>query len=503
MSSGGIILSWDEAKDKKVKSSDDKDLGKVQNVTRDYIEIKEGLISKKTYFIPKYYVQGYDGDSIWISLRKEDAKQRFERESSPRDMSEFETPDYVQRIESVKKQYPDFDNAIPRYTPIPGTPSTSTIVPTPPSTKMVSVSWEKLLGKKVKSKDNSDVGKVEEVAPHYVQVKEGLISKKSYFIPKYYIEYFDGDKLQTSLSKDEIKSKWERDSPPSESEIQTKEYQEQKKKVDEQQPQFLHGVPFMAPEPGVSTRSDITGEEVNIEWAEVIHKHVRAADNIDVGDVERVGNEFIVVRQGVAKIHHYYIPKACISNYDGSSLYLNIPSDFVRAKFERDTEPTSEEIQTLVREAGAKAEEQKRIDASNKKEKGNLKDASAGKGEEDPLTSYREKEPMTPAKIKEHEPTAVKRVMTEKIVEPGQTGTNPEEAAEIAKKKGMAKGTAGAAETGSEFEQGANAAGTMSSKSDESTPNVSAQFSCGFCNKTYKSREELKQHTTQEHSKND
>jgi hypothetical protein len=184
-------------------------------------------------------------------------------------------------------------------------------------------------------------------------------------------------------------------------------------------------------------------------------------------------------------------------------LYLNVPSDFVRAKFERDTEPTSEEIQTLVREAGAKAEEQKRIDASNKKEKGNLKDASAGKGEEDPLTSYREKEPMTPAKIKEHEPTAVKREMTEKIVEPGQTGTNPEEAAEIAKKKGMAKGTAGAAETGSEFEQGANAAGTMSSKSDESTPNVSAQFSCGFCNKTYKSREELKQHTTQEHSKND
>jgi hypothetical protein len=77
-----------------------------------------------------------------------------------------------------------------------------------------------------------------------------------------------------------------------------------------------------------------------------------------------------------------------------------------------------------------------------------------------------------------------------------------EEAAEIARKKGMAKGTAGAAGTGSEYEQGANATGTMSSKSDESTPGVSAQFSCGFCNKTYKTREELKQHTTQEHSKN-
>ena len=75
--------------------------------------------------------------------------------------------------------------------------------------------------------------------------------------------------------------------------------------------------------------------------------------------------------------------------------------------------------------------------------------------EDDPLTSYRENEPMTPAKIKEHEPTAVKREMTEKIVEPGQQGSsNPEQAKEIARRSGMAKGTAGAAETGSEYEQG-------------------------------------------------
>jgi hypothetical protein len=75
-----------------------------------------------------------------------------------------------------------------------------------------------------------------------------------------------------------------------------------------------------------------------------------------------------------------------------------------------------------------------------------------GGQKDDPLTSYEDKEPMTPAKIKEHEPTAVKREMTEKIAEPGQTGTNSEEAAEIARKKGMAKGTAGAGETGSEHE---------------------------------------------------
>lgn len=44
--------------------------------------------------------------------------------------------------------------------------------------------------------------------------------------------------------------------------------------------------------------------------------------------------------------------------------------------------------------------------------------------------------------------------MTERITESGQTGTNPEEAREIAKSKGMAKGTGGAAETGDQYEHG-------------------------------------------------
>jgi hypothetical protein len=77
------------------------------------------------------------------------------------------------------------------------------------------------------------------------------------------------------------------------------------------------------------------------------------------------------------------------------------------------------------------------------------------KRKDDPLKEYREKEPMTPAKIKEHEPTAVKREMEENITESGQTGTSPEKASEIARSKGMAKGTAGAAETGDQYEQGA------------------------------------------------
>jgi hypothetical protein len=74
---------------------------------------------------------------------------------------------------------------------------------------------------------------------------------------------------------------------------------------------------------------------------------------------------------------------------------------------------------------------------------------------DDPLTEYREKEPMTPAKIKEHEPTAVRRDPSElNIVEPGKQKRTSQDAAEKARRSGMTKGTAGAADTGSEYEQG-------------------------------------------------
>src|SRR5919201_5496649 len=108
------IISWDNAIDKKVKSSDNKDLGKIQSITKEYIQTKEGALSKNYYFIPKYYIQGYDGDSIWVSLTKDEIKVNFEKQKAP-DTSEFQSPEYDRRRANVIKQYPDFESKIPRY----------------------------------------------------------------------------------------------------------------------------------------------------------------------------------------------------------------------------------------------------------------------------------------------------------------------------------------------------------------------------------------------------
>ena len=69
----------------------------------------------------------------------------------------------------------------------------------------------------------------------------------------------------------------------------------------------------------------------------------------------------------------------------------------------------------------------------------------------DSTREYGSKEPMSPEKIMEHEPTAVKREMTEKITDGGETSTDSEEAREIVRKRDMAKGVAGADETDDEY----------------------------------------------------
>jgi len=443
------IISWDKAIDKKVKSSDNKDLGKVQSITREYIQTKEGVVSKNYYFIPKYYFQGYDGDNLWTSLTKDEVKTRFERESAP-DISEIETPDYETRKNTMTRQHPDFANNIPSYSQEEPADTSPYATAASSQDKGVPMAWDKMIDKKVKSSDDQDMGKVESISADYVEVKEGTVSKKHYYLPKYFIQGYDGDKLHASLTKNEIKDRYERDSPPHESELQSQEYLERKRKVDSAHPQFLHGVPVMADEPGVKLADTSgSGRSLNIPWEEVIHKHVRTTDNIDIGDIEKVGNEFIVVREGVVKIHLYYIPKSYINNYDGSYLYVNAPSGLVSAKFERSTEPTPEEVRML----GEEGRDTTGYEGGRTYEEGAPGTEKGRK--DDPLTSYRDKEPMTPAKIKEHEPTAVRRDPSDqKIIEPGQrSGTSSEEAAEIARKKGMAKGTAGAAETGSEYEQ--------------------------------------------------
>lgn len=338
------VISWDTVIDKNVKSSDNQDLGKVHTITKDFVQTKEGLVSKKYYFIPKYYVQGYDGEHVWISLTKNDVKAKFERDNAPNDLKDFLPQDYDEKRSATIRDFPEFENQVPSFSPVNKGQAGSTIQ----KDKLV-MPWEDVIGKKVKSIDEHEIGEIKSVFSSFIEVEEGLLRKDRYYIPKYYVEGYDNEEnVVTSLTKENIKEKYQRNGPPLESELDTQEYLQRKQAQDEKHPQvFVNGIPFMAKEPGVQLESKKTGETLNIPWEEVIFKRVKTSDEVDIGDIETVANEYIVVREGVGKIRRYYIPKAHINNYDGSALYVAVPAGLVSSKFERESPPTPEEVKML------------------------------------------------------------------------------------------------------------------------------------------------------------
>jgi hypothetical protein len=47
------VIQWDKVMGKKVRSIDREDIGKVENINTDSIEVKDGLIAKRHYYIPR------------------------------------------------------------------------------------------------------------------------------------------------------------------------------------------------------------------------------------------------------------------------------------------------------------------------------------------------------------------------------------------------------------------------------------------------------------------
>src|SRR5829696_3737727 len=208
-------------------------------------------------------------------------------------------------------------------------------------------------------------------------------------------------------------------------------------------------------------------------WDEIVKakKGVRTSDQQACGNIISEDGDNIVISEGAVKTHRYVVPKNKVDNYNGTEIQLKIPYNILltfEVKEDNLHISSSSSISDTIREKIMMAGKEKNVETETTEEERSISDDKRNREYEecgaetqvgpkdDPLTEYREKEAMTPAKEKEHEPTAVKREMTEKITEPGQQGgTSPEEAREKARRSGMTKGIAGADDTGSEYEQGA------------------------------------------------
>ncbi len=225
-----------------------------------------------------------------------------------------------------------------------------------------------------------------------------------------------------------------------------------------------------------------------IDFSELIksHKGVSTSDRLDCGNIIGERDDSVIVERDVMNEHIYVIPKSKIQGYDGSRLILNLSESELKS-FEEKRDSNGESGNDSGKSTGIKGAISGTIDKvvnttmgvkdkvvdTTKGVTGKAKDtitpdsstSAAASGQnmqyeegyagtdtgrsEDPLTEYRDKEAMTPAKIKEHEPTAVKRDPNDQIItEPGRTGTDDEKANEEFRKRGMTKVESSGSDTG-------------------------------------------------------
>jgi len=74
-----IGLSWDKVIGKDVKSVDEKDIGKIKDISEDHIQIEKGLVDKEYYSVPKSFAERYEDDQVFLSLTEDEIKDKFKK----------------------------------------------------------------------------------------------------------------------------------------------------------------------------------------------------------------------------------------------------------------------------------------------------------------------------------------------------------------------------------------------------------------------------------------
>ena len=79
----------------------------------------------------------------------------------------------------------------------------------------------------------------------------------------------------------------------------------------------------------------------NIDWNDVIKKEARGSGDEDLGEVQEVGSNYVLVQKGLLNKEKFYIPKDKVESYDGDKLRFRITEAEVQSKYMGDSPPSS------------------------------------------------------------------------------------------------------------------------------------------------------------------
>jgi len=64
--------------------------------------------------------------------------------------------------------------------------------------------------------------------------------------------------------------------------------------------------------------------DTEIDWNDVIKKEARGINDLDLGEVQEVVDDKVVVQKGIIDHDIFHLPKSLIKSYDGQVLLFNI-----------------------------------------------------------------------------------------------------------------------------------------------------------------------------------
>lgn len=91
--------------------------------------------------------------------------------------------------------------------------------------------------------------------------------------------------------------------------------------------------------------SDTTNSN-NIDWDDTVKKEARGINDADLGEVQDVGIDYVLVQKGIIDKDKFYIPKDRVKSYDGKVLRFNITEE--ESKTYSNDFPLTESSSTLI-----------------------------------------------------------------------------------------------------------------------------------------------------------
>ena len=103
----------------------------------------------------------------------------------------------------------------------------------------------------------------------------------------------------------------------------------------------------------------MSSEEGSINWTDVIKKEARGKNDEDLGEVQEVGDTYVLVQKGLINKDKFYIPQNEVESYDGEVLRFKLSEDDIRSKYLGDMPPPISSVDENIKygENRAKQEE--------------------------------------------------------------------------------------------------------------------------------------------------